>query len=388
MPMENNYKINDLSSLGLRFVEVYGDTFSYKDLYGLVGLQQFITTFNFRKGTEAQAKFGENVTGVIYYDRKSLLTLQESSTPNDGAEFTTIKINSPAHSLSLENLNDLKYGGVKISDIESISFLSYSRETKIYDTGEKKVTNIVEVPVDYQGIDVDVLRQNYLIKKNNDGVELIDYEKEQLIGITLAINEGKIDSRILKHFGFDAKSAGANMNIWYHRYKVKERRKTLSDEEKKKLFEIEGIQNTDKFIKLMKEIIANSIDEKEFKSAKDIFKEIMDSISSFSPNILLHGKKQVYWDTDSYIHIVMRHIKSYQFGASKSKSALPYKVQDLETLIEQVLRCVKEEYKLHCSENPESNFTRQGRMAVVYNGDHYNLRIDPKGRLIQFHTVG
>jgi hypothetical protein len=84
----------------------------------------------------------------------------------------------------------------------------------------------------------------------------------------------------------------------------------------------------------------------------------------------------------------MRHIKSYQFGASKSKSALPYKVQDLKTLIEQVLRCVKEEYKLHCSANPGSNFTRQGRMAVVYNGDHYNLRIDPKGRLIQFHTVG
>ncbi len=75
-------------------------------------------------------------------------------------------------------------------------------------------------------------------------------------------------------------------------------------------------------------------------------------------NILLHGKKQIYWDIDSYIHIVMRHIKHYQFGTAKSKSSLPYKVQDLETLIEQVLRCVKEEYKAHCSVNPESNFTR------------------------------
>lgn len=114
----------------------------------------------------------------------------------------------------------------------------------------------------------------------------------------------------------------------------------------------------------------------------------MDSINSFSPNILLHGKKQIYWDIDSYIHIVMRHIKRYQFGAAKSKSSLPYKVQELETLIEQVLRCVQEEYRSHCSVNPESNFTRQGRMAVVYNGDHYHLRIDPKGRLIQFYSVG
>lgn len=385
--MQNIYKIIDHSVIGIPFVEVYGDIFSYQDLYELVGHQQFMTTFNFKKCTEARAKFGENVTGVIYYDYNSLSKLRESSISDD-SEYTKIKINAPTPSLSVEKASDLKYGGIKISDINSISFLPYGAEAKMHITGEKKVPNILEVPVDCRGIDVDVLRQIYLIRKNNDGFELADYEKDQLIGITLAINEGHIDSRVLKHFGFNAESAGANMNIWLHRYKVKERRGILSDVEKQKLSEIEGLQNTDKFIKLMKEMIVNKIDEKELKAAADIFKEIVDSINSFSPDILLHGKKQIYWDIDSYMHIVMRHIKHYQFGAAKSKSFLPYKVQDLKTLIEQVLRCVQEEYKSHCSTSPESNFTRQGSMAVVYNGDHYHLRINSKGRLIQFHTVG
>jgi hypothetical protein len=39
----------------------------------------------------------------------------------------------------------------------------------------------------------------------------------------------------------------------------------------------------------MMEIIATSIDETVLNSVLDVFKVIMDSISSFSPNILLHG---------------------------------------------------------------------------------------------------
>lgn len=145
--MKNDYKIIDFSVVGLPFVEAYGDIFSYKDLYELVGRQQFMTTFNFKTGTEAHTKFGENVTGVIYYDYKILSKLRENSFEDD-SEFTEIKISSPTPSLSVENVSDLKYGGIKISDIDFISFLSYRVEAEMHSTGEKKVPNIVEVPVD------------------------------------------------------------------------------------------------------------------------------------------------------------------------------------------------------------------------------------------------
>ena len=69
-----------------------------------------------------------------------------------------------------------------------------------------------------------MLHQNYLISKVNSGINLVQYEKEQLIGITLAFNNGRIDSRILKHLGFNENDLKENLNIWRQIYEVKERR--------------------------------------------------------------------------------------------------------------------------------------------------------------------
>jgi len=102
----------------------------------------------------------------------------------------------------------------------------------------------------------------------------------------------------------------------------------------------------------------------------------------------MHGKKQIYWDVDSYLHIVMRHVKDYQVGNFKKKTPFSYKVGDLKTLIEKVIQRVEDEIRIHFSNNPDSEFSRHGNWAVEFNGDHYNLKIDTKGRLVQFHSVG
>ncbi len=108
----------------------------------------------------------------------------------------------------------------------------------------------------------------------------------------------------------------------------------------------------------------------------------------FSPSTLLHGKNQVYWDIDSYIHIALRHIKDYQLGNYKNKTPLPYKAVDLESLINKVLYQVKAEIEHHLSKELNNDFSRHGEMGIFYNGDHYNLRINTEGRLTQFHSCG
>lgn len=388
--MHNFYEIVDLSDLGLPFKEVHGDSFHYLDLYELVGNQQFMTTFNFRDGSEASGQYGESVTGVIYYDSETLQKLK--SAISDDIDLTKLRIDTPdaVNDLSEENRQSLKYeyGGIKVADIQYISFLSYQRETERHDTGEKKIPNVIEIPVDCDGIDPDVLCHSYLVKKNNDEVELIQFEKEQLIGITLAIRDGIINSRILNHFGFDKDSAASNMNIRYHWYKVKERRGTLSEDQKKQLSEIQNIRDMDGIIALGKELIACGVNEQELVGRTDTLQELANSVTSFKPSILLHGKKQVYWDLDSYVHIVMRHVKDYQLGKYKEKTPFPYKVEDLKMLIEKVLGRIENEYKLHASQKPNSVFLRQGTRAVAFNGDHYDVRISSDGRLMQFNARG
>jgi hypothetical protein len=386
--MKNHYKIIDYSELGIPSIEVYGDSFHYQDLYELVGRKQFMTIFNLKGGSKSRSQYGESVLGVIYYSFEQTQKLEESFASGIDIDLAVIRIDSPEINLSVQERCDLKYGGVKVSDIESISFLPYKNETESYDTGEKKVPNIIEIEVDCSDIDPDILYQNYVASKINSNVELILYEKEKFIGITLGINNGRIDSRILNHLGFSEDSIKTNLNIWYHLYKVKERRGTLSDKEKESFSEIQGILTIEKFYRLVKEINASGVNAKELAEITDILKKIVDSVTLFTPDILLHGDRQVYWDIDSYIHIVMRHIKDYQIGNFKEKTSFPYRAADLKTLIEKVIQRIEDEIKLYLSESQNKDFTRHGSMGIVFNEDHYNLRIDPGGRLIQFHAVG
>ena len=48
---------------------------------------------------------------------------------------------------------------------------------------------------------------------------------------------------------------------------------------------------------------------------------------------------------------------------------------------------VEDELKQHLSQESGKDFTRHGKMAIFYNGDHYHLRINAEGRLVQFHVA-
>jgi len=386
--MRNQYKIIDYSDLGLPSVEVYGESFHYQDLYEMVGKSQFMTTFELKIDSLSFKDYGGSVLGVIFYDRKSTSSLEDSI--KTGAEVTKerIRIDSPSRDISEEKKGDLKYRGIKTEDIASFSFLPYKRQSEKYDTGEKKVPDIIEVEIDCSDIDPDILNQNYLISKHNSGTKLVKFEREQLVGITLAFNNGRIDSRILKAFGFTEEDLNINLDIWMSLYKVKERRNQMTDIDKKNYSEIKGILSFEKMNKVAKELTATELAGTLTESESETIKSIFEAVENFSPSILMHGKKQVYWDVDSYIHIALRHLGDYQVGGFKEKTPFPYKAIDLKPLIEKVLQRVEAEVVAYFSSNPTSDFTRHGKMAIFYNGDHYHLRISTDGRLVQFHSVG
>lgn len=384
--MKNEYKFIDHSSLGLDYIEVYGERFHYIDLYEIVGKSQFMTTFRIRNNSDSFSKFGDSVLGVIFYDRKSLNDLETYHISGNDISLDKIRIDSVRPDVATDKKGDLRYEGLNIDDIESISYLPYKREPETHETGEKKIP-VIEIEFDGTECDIDILTQNYLLSKHNSGTELIQYEKEQLIGITLAFNNGKIDSRILNTFGFSKDDLESNLNIWVSLYEVKKRRNQLTDIDKKNYDEINSIFLLKKYTKILEEL-GNANTEKTWdKPLKIIIERIIKSVEEFAPSILLHGKRQIYWDLESYIHITLRHLKDYQLGDFTKKTPLPYRSDELKLLISTVIGRVKDEIEQYLASNPTSDFRRNGKMAIFYNGDHYHIRINPQGRLTQFHTV-
>jgi hypothetical protein len=119
----------------------------------------------------------------------------------------------------------------------------------------------------------------------------------------------------------------------------------------------------------------------------EILRRVYEQTMKFTPSVLMHGKQQVYWDLKSYLHFALRHVKDFQLGKFKAKTQFLYKANDLSSLIEKVLKCVEEDLRIYLVANPTTAFKRHGKMAVEFNGDYYNISIEPSGRIEQFHML-
>ncbi len=365
---------------GLTLVEISGQL-THQALWYSLGQYEYVATFELEVASAAHAHYGASIVGTVAYtmdDRRDM-----SQTYNPAA----IRIDCRQPELAVEARKSLKYHGIALADICTVSFVPMQRPNERHASGEKVVPNVVEIPYEHDPrVDFDRLTQSYLVGKHNDGIGLAPYEKNQLIGITLGLNGGHIDRRILKQFGYDAKTAAESIDIAYHRYQTKQRHGGLTDVEQKYRADVEDIRSMHAVIAVIKEIRASQLTEAGLAKAKIPIGEVMQSAREFHPSILLHGRPQVFWDLESYLHIAMRHVRDFQIGQFRQKSAFPYRFADLELLIEKVLKNVADEIEQHFQQSANAAFTRHGRMSTHFNGDYYSFRIELSGRLTTLYV--
>lgn len=386
--MINQYRIFSLLDFGLPGVEVHGDRYHALDIYELIGKQQFSTTFTFKEGSKACDKYGRQITGFASYDPKEKAILESCSEIGTTPEIETLKIDVNLPSLSANQKHQIRYVGVSISDLESFCFLQYKQPVEVHPSGEKKVPNIIEIEADLSDIDPDVLLINYLLSKLRRGVRLIDFERDQLVGLLLATNNFQIAPSILDALALTVEQVKGNHAIWRHTYLSFERKGKITPERELAFNEIKLLDTLERIAALSKEISNAKISTSLLQEHSEVIRSIWEQVTKFKPAILLHGKQQVYWNLQSYLHISLRHIKYFQLGTLRQKTPFVYRASDLSSLIEKVIRCVEDDLRIYLSSDPDRPFKRHGKMAIEFNGDYYHLFIEPSGRLAQFHMVG
>lgn len=379
--MNNDYKLVEDHTYGIPVFRMESEKFNLKDIYDVVGKSEYVVTFIFRQDSNTFKLYGPTLTGIAHF------SFHERQDLDRGTErvSSNIKIIGLDNNLNVKDKCDLKYEGVVLSDIEVIEFFGNKRPKSVETNGVKEVPNIVSVEVDGLGKNIDVFNQNYLVSKFNRGVKLPKYEQEQLIGIQLALNENSIDSRLLSKYGYEAETVLDDLDVAFHYYSAKCRNGYATNEESKSLDDIKASIRYRRIIKILEEVKLSKNIKEDISSYP--FQELVREVMSFRPQILLHGINQVYWDVDSYIHIAIRHIKDFQIGNFKNRTQLPYKHEDLSILMEKVLAPLREEIALHYKQKPDKDFVRSGSMAIRFNGNYFNLRINSDGRLYQFHSL-
>ena len=125
--MINQYRITSLLDFGLPGIEVAGEAFHAKDIYEFVGKEQYSTTFTFKIGSDAFVEYGPNVTGYACYDPKTKALLESDCNVAGLQDINRLTIDVALDGLSVTQKHQLKYIGVPITDVESISYLRYKQ---------------------------------------------------------------------------------------------------------------------------------------------------------------------------------------------------------------------------------------------------------------------
>lgn len=375
------YDLSTYQLGGLTLVEARGAPFSAADLWEVVGEKSRVATFTFAAGSQARAAYGQEIVGVLLYPRLEREGAPAALSPD------RVRMEVTMRGVSAEATRALKYNGISLTDIELVQFVPFDRAVEFHETGEKKIPNIIEIPYEHDPLlNVDGLIQSYLILKNNAGTELADFEKEKLVGIALGLNNGHIDSRILEHLGFDETSVKDSMEVWFHFLSTKQRQgKALNNRELEILADVTDGRRLAALGVIARELLRSRLRTVNPEMAP-VLERVMRSGTQFEPSTLLtSGKRQVYWNLESYAHIALRHVKGLQLGQFTDRTVFPYRAEDLKALIEKVLGCVEDEVAHHFESNPGKPFYLAGSRCVYFNRDYYALRIDPSGRLVNFH---
>jgi hypothetical protein len=356
-----------------------------QDLHEMIGRASYMTSFMFHRDSDACRVYGKVVTGTLANDYHKVRYLEGLDTA-EPPDLSVLRIDSPDRLLNVDQKKLLKYRGVALSDLAAISFLPYSRPVERYSSGEKAIPNVVHIEADLSQVDESKLIISFLVSKNNSDYQLIQFEKEELVGTMLGLY-GSIDKRIANHFGFDAESLQSNVTVALAQIKAKLKHHGLTEAEEKVRRELLDIKRTEAFIAVASELAKADLSHTVIDEIQPTLRSLVQAAIEFEPEVLLPIKRQIFWNLNSYVHIALGHIKEFQMGKHQRKTALPYKSSDLSRLIQKVLDSISDEIELHFK-TQRGSFRRSGKMSVFFNGDYFSLIIDGTGRLEQFHSLG
>jgi hypothetical protein len=356
-------------------------------LYRNIGKYDSVFTIIFKSESELRKILGQHITATLCYSKDE----REKFEKRDDAFIDKnsngiIKINIVMPELNVNQKIKYTLDGINCSEIDRILYSPIPYESESSESSIKEVPNIIKIPYesknkfDYENLFLGL----YSRLINSDEILLYD-EKVEYVGIDTAFHNGKTSSELLKKLNLTQQEIQKNSIFWISYYSTKEKISLLTLEEKKDYQNHKDIIWYKKLKTFFNEIIKSGkiADDKFFSEKSDL---ILKEINKFKTSRFGFGNPLIYWDLESYLHIILRHIRETKIGsANQHKTEIPYRLDDLKTLIQKLLDLINEELEEHFKTNLNIKFYRSGKRAIYFNKDYYSIDIDVDGKIISFY---
>lgn len=384
--MHSNVKITKTPIKGFgNFIRLKSDKFTQKDLYDFIGRNDYYVNLQFHDKSISDLKFGSSLSGKFLFTREEREYLNDKPLIKGLSAYQPFSVDED--NIPKELSSDLNQNGIHIFDIKEIQYIPFNVHSSYHDENTDKKIDKIEINASsLKKHNIFKIERNFLVQRINNNEKIIPEEKYKLVGYLLAENNNEIKHKILDLLNLSVQDVENNIRVSYYLYKYKLSFKPRDEKLIKTLQHFAELLETDKIKIAIKEIVKLKISNNE----TDKFINFLKQLKTFSPNVLkFTGGVPIWWDEQTFTHFCLRHTKEYQLNHYKQKVKYPkttysYKFDDIEDLINKVLDFYTDDICNNFSNEFPKPFYRNGKKAVLYNGDCYGFQIEKDGRISQF----
>lgn len=358
--------------------------FSYEELYSMYGQYDKFVTLEFHADSETYELLGASIMGTFKYtsEERDLLELLLKSEDCPRSSNRVKFIPSILQHLTNDQKVHLDRDGILSSDIKSV-LSSNSNQGNLYKfIGRKVLPAKISIPVSLSEKESTKLSFNTYESKSKDGVNLTDFEKDEYYGMLAYFDPDNLtdeDKRIIFIHDSNEMRPSIRRNFLFTKWNME----GITEKEKKEFGDFIKHRIDHNQEMLQSEVLRSNIKWDDLSIEKKM--KLLIVSGGFNEEILLTGKKTVWWEIERFLHIMVRHASDLQIGNYQTKTAFQYNHEDIRELIKDILNQAQTDIEEEFHSNPHKSYKRQGKRAIYYNGNYYKVEIEPSGKLLTFH---
>lgn len=361
--------------------------FTQEQLYLYGGRIDSVFTLTFRERSNAQKKFGDEVTVCFIYTRDERKALEEDPASLNSHACVKAKLLVPYGKQYESVAKELSESGIETKDIVQALVLPPNDKNNTYPSKEKRTPKVLEIPFKAEGKGRDIGWMYGFLKRLKDrGIGLMPEDLSSYLAFKYILEPEEITIEEKQSlFGEDGQIKDA---VLFHILLWRQDAEIITDEEKVKLRELKKRRFDGRMALLKQELQKQGLNlerlRKEYPQQAILILEKVISFNDRSFNT--SGRFPLYMDFESLLHIYFRHAEEMNVGtqfADRDKFQLEEK--DILAVIRIVMGALNEEYQAYKEQHPEGRFFRSGKMAYYYNGDYYHVNVDADGRISTFY---
>lgn len=362
--------------------------YTQESIYDEIGRVNATAIISLKPGTEEYEKYGHEMVGTFLYSNRERGEMVKIIKESNGESKTHGKIRfkyNDEEGVDSDHIIELRRFGISTESIARLYFLNPPYAKDAYaEEGIKEIPHQITIPFEpgppseYVG-----MMTGLYSRKRKDGWSFLNEEIAEYVGLEMLYKDNSAEELIAEYDLRNKPEVMERVEYYHLRAKYWLNKKALTQEELKRC-EVLSRKDWTSVFDCFKAEAGEIVDDpqKFFLDNVDLAVEAVWQSHKFSEGRLVQSEPPIWWDAKSYAHIMFRH--GFEFDNEfdkRTKTRFQYERKEAVRVIEIVCDMVHDEFKAHEGEV----FYREGLRAVEYNGNHYCLRIEKSGRLMQFY---